>query len=87
MRRAYKIVKIEYARPAFDLSNPIVECWMYEGDKFESLNTDGTGVVTLSRDELWDLVYKLEAGNDNDTANAIREDLNQEGDSFDYSIF
>ena len=87
MRRAYKIVKIEYARPAFDLSNSIIECWMDEKEKFESMNTDGTGIITLSREELWDLVYTLEKENDNDTANAIREDLAQDGDSFDYAIF
>ena len=87
MRRAYKIVKIEYARPAFDISNPVVENWMYANDKCETMNIDGCGVVDLTRDEAYDLIAKLEEAGFNDEAQAIKEDLNEQTDEISYSIF
>ena len=87
MRRAYKIIKIEYARPAFDLSNTVVADWMYANDKYESMNIDGCGVIDLTRDEAYDLIAKLEEAGFNDEAQAIIEDLNEQTDIISYSIF
>ena len=84
MRRAYKIIKIEYARPSFDLSNPVVDNWL--NDKYDTWNIDGCGVVDLTRDEAYDLIAKLEDAGFNDEAQAIKEDFNEQTDVISYSI-